>query len=166
MMNTIFKTAVLAFVFGFASLGSQNYDPRPSFEVAYQRIEDAASCRITKQLNLRYSKPPQSARSKIDRFINDYPYLAKTMFLEDVLYSAPFELFERYYLNDIYLGTLFNTVHLSMRPSKKQYLHFSIPLDPWEPSLNRFFSRSTDYIVFPFAWTFRWMRKAPANNTP
>jgi hypothetical protein len=86
-------------------------------------------------MNLRYIKPQRSARSTINRFITEYPQLANAVFLEDVLQSVPFELFERYYLNDIYLGTLFNTVHFSLQPSKKHYLQFTIPLDPWEPAL-------------------------------
>jgi hypothetical protein len=142
------------------------YHHNSAFQVAYQRIESNTSLRLNQQMNLRYIKPQRSARSTINRFITEYPQLANAVFLEDVLQSVPFELFERYYLNDIYLGTLFNTVHFSLQPSKKHYLQFTIPLDPWEPALTRFLVRSPAYFSYPFTWTYNWMRSIPTKNNP
>lgn len=164
LVITIFILCGIVAASGLSPLSNANYDF--SFPVAYKRIEATTSMHLTQQLKLRYIKPPKTTRSNIDRFITDYPQLANAVFLEDVFYSAPFELFERYYLNDIYLGTLFNTVHFRLRPSKKHYLQFTIPIDPWEPALTLFLRRSPAYFAYPFTWTYRWMRNIPTKTKP
>lgn len=75
----------------------------------------------------QYLITEKSYRQKVMKDLENYPYINDIDFFFDVVNFVPFELYEKYYLNEIYLTEFFGFMEISLNFQRQYYLRFQIP---------------------------------------
>ena len=69
----------------------------------------------------------KSYRQKVIKDLESYPYINDIDFFFEIVNFVPFELYEKYYLNEIYLTEFFGFMEISLNFQRQYYLRFQIP---------------------------------------
>ena len=75
----------------------------------------------------QYIITEKSYRQKVIKNLESYSYINDIDFFFDVVNFVPFELYEKYYLNEIYLTEFFGFMEISLNLQRQYYLRFQIP---------------------------------------
>ncbi|NQV19559.1 MAG: hypothetical protein HQ534_13595 [Armatimonadetes bacterium] len=69
----------------------------------------------------------KSYRQKVIKNLESYSYINNIDFFYEIVNFVPFELYDKYYLNDIYLTEFFGFMEISLNLQRQYYLRFQIP---------------------------------------
>jgi hypothetical protein len=126
------KTIILryAFLILLLSITISFTEAKPnSFQLNLQRrlleIEEPDHDRFT--MLFRSQETDMSYYETYMEYARDYPFLYHSELVNRIVYNIPFELYEKYYQNEIPLFQAFNILKISVHLRKEHYLRFKIP---------------------------------------
>ncbi len=126
------KTTILRYVFLILllSVTISFTEAKPnSFQLNLQRrlleIDEPDHDRFT--MLFRSQETDMSHYETYMEYARDYPFLYHSELVNSIIYNIPFELYEKYYQNEIPLFQAFNILNISVHLRKEHYLRFRIP---------------------------------------
>jgi len=80
----------------------------------------------------QYLITEKSYRQKVIKNLESYSYINNIDFFYEIVSFVPFDLYEKYYLNDIYLTEFFGFMEISLNFQRHYYLRFQIPYSKFD----------------------------------